>query len=221
MLLAMTVQSFASTSTTSPAARFPAVPCPMRGREKIRRGRFARKEQSPVDRRRQHGAGAGVAGQRVRIGAAREGVVGPARFRQRLQFAAVIVAEERRRSRRCFAPPARRRRRLPVRLRETAAEKAFDAGLAERAQMIGAHRGAHGGAAQIAVLRQRLRLVQRQHHLVGKAERQAARGVDLCRQRAGGSGSIRSAIRLVGTVTITLPADSVPREVSIRRRCPE
>ena len=30
-----------------------------------------------------------------------------------------------------------------------------------------------------------------------------------------------SAMRLVGTVTITLPAESVPREVSIRTRLPE
>ncbi len=48
--------------------------------------------------------------------------------------------------------------------------------------MKAAHRGAHGGAAQIAVLRQRLRLIQRQHHLVGEAERQAARGVHFGRQ---------------------------------------
>ena len=67
------------------------------------------------------------------------------------------------------------------RLRKASAEKAFDAGLAERAQMIGAHLGAHGGAAQIAVLRQRLGLVQRQHHLVGESQRQAARGVDFFR----------------------------------------
>ena len=49
----------------------------MRGREKIRRGRFAGKEQPAVDRRGQHGALAGVAGQRVRIGAARERDRGP------------------------------------------------------------------------------------------------------------------------------------------------
>ena len=76
-------------------------------------------------------------------------------------------------------------------LRKAAAEKAFDAGLAERAQMIGAHRGAHGGAAQIAVLRQGVWLVQRQHHLVGEPERQAARGVDFCRQRGDESESPR------------------------------
>ena len=86
-----------------PRRPLPAVPRPMRGREKIRRGRFARKEQPPIDRRGQHGALAGMAGQRVRIGAAREGVVGPARFRERLQLAAEVVAEERRRSRRCCA----------------------------------------------------------------------------------------------------------------------
>jgi len=44
------------------------------------------------------------------------------------------------------------------------------------------HCGAHGGAAQIAVLRQRLGSVERQHHLVGEAERQAARGVNFCWQ---------------------------------------
>ena len=48
--------------------------------------------------------------------------------------------------------------------------------------MIGAHRGAHGGATQIAVLRQRLGFTERQHHLVGDAERQGARGVHFRRQ---------------------------------------
>ena len=67
-------------------------------------------------------------------------------------------------------------------MRKTAAEKTFDAGLAEWADVIGAHCGAHGGGAQIAFFRQRLRLVERQRHLVGEAERQAARGVDFCRQ---------------------------------------
>jgi hypothetical protein len=64
-------------------------------------------------------------------------------------------------------------------LRKPAAEKALDAGLAERADVIGAHGGAHGGGAQIAFFRQRFRLVERQCHLIGQAERQAARGVDL------------------------------------------
>ena len=73
-------------------------------------------------------------------------------------------------------------RRLPAPA-QNSTEVAFDAGLAERAQMIAAHRGAHGGAAQVAVFRQRFRLVERQHHLVGQAERQAERGVDFCRQR--------------------------------------
>ena len=119
-----------------------------------------------------------MAGQGVRIGAARERVVGPARFRQRLELAAKVVAEEGR----DLVDAVRGEGAGPgifQLLRKAAAEKTLDAGLAERAQMIGAHRGAHGGAAQIAILGQRLGLVQRQHHLVGEAERQAARGVDL------------------------------------------
>ena len=87
------------------------------------------------------------------------------------------------RSRRSPPPPARRRRRLPAACAKLPPKKPSMQGLPERAQVKAAHRGAHGGAAQIAVLRQRFRLVQRQHHLVGKAERQAARGVDFCRQR--------------------------------------
>ena len=49
--------------------------------------------------------------------------------------------------------------------------------------MIGPHFRAHGGAAQAAVLRQVGRPLQRQHHLVGKAERQAGRGIALRGQR--------------------------------------
>ena len=84
------------------------------GGEKVRRGGFAGKEQPAIDGRGEHRALAGVARQRMRIGAAGEGIVRPARFRQRLQLAAKIVAEERRRSRRLPAPRSRRRRRLPV-----------------------------------------------------------------------------------------------------------
>jgi hypothetical protein len=56
----------------------------MRRREKIRRGRLTRKKQTPIDGRGQHGAITGMAGERVRIGAAGERVVGPAGFRKRL-----------------------------------------------------------------------------------------------------------------------------------------
>lgn len=66
----------------------------MRRREEIRRRRFAREEQPAIDRRRQHRAVAGMAGQRMRIGAAGEGIVGPARFGERLQLAPDIVAEK-------------------------------------------------------------------------------------------------------------------------------
>src|SRR6516165_3704403 len=72
-----------------------AVLRPMGGGEKIRRGRFAGKEKSAVERRGEHGAGAGVARQRMRVGAAGERVLRPARFRQRLQAAAIIRAEHR------------------------------------------------------------------------------------------------------------------------------
>lgn len=43
------------------------VPRPVRGREKLRRGRFSRKEQPAFDRRGQHRAVTGMSGQRMRI----------------------------------------------------------------------------------------------------------------------------------------------------------
>ena len=66
----------------------------MRGRKKSRRGRLSREEQPVIDRCCQHRALVGVAGQRVGVGAAGKGIVGPARFRERLEFAAKIIAEE-------------------------------------------------------------------------------------------------------------------------------
>ena len=66
----------------------------MRGGEKVRRGGLAREEQPVIDGCREHGTFAGVAGQRVGIGAAGEGIMGPARFPQRFQLAAEVVAEE-------------------------------------------------------------------------------------------------------------------------------
>src|SRR6185312_16528482 len=112
----------------------PAVMRAMRGREEIRRGGFAREEQAAVYRGGEHGALAGMAGECVGIGAAGEGVVGPARFLQRLELAAEIVAEE------GHDLVDRMRGDRPVAgvfelLRKAPAEKAFDAGLAERAQM--------------------------------------------------------------------------------------
>ena len=65
----------------------------MRGREKIRAGGLACEEQPPIDGGGEYRAVAGVTGQRVRIGAARERVVRPARFRQRFQLAAKVGAE--------------------------------------------------------------------------------------------------------------------------------
>ena len=56
----------------------------MRRREKVQRRGFPRKKQPPIDRRGEGRAVAGVAGEGVRIRAASEGVMGPARFRQRL-----------------------------------------------------------------------------------------------------------------------------------------
>ena len=55
----------------------------MRGGEEIRRGRLSGKEQPAVDGCGEHRALVGMAGQRVGIGAERERVVGPARFRER------------------------------------------------------------------------------------------------------------------------------------------
>src|ERR1700730_6362843 len=100
----------------------------MRGGEKIRRGRLSCEEQAAVD-----------------------GVGAPTRFRKRLQAAAEIRAEQ--------ACDLVERLRCECALagvfqglRKASAEKAFDTGLAERAQMIGAHLGAHGGGTQIALL---------------------------------------------------------------------
>src|SRR5579884_4291747 len=101
----------------------------MRGGEKLRRGRFTGKEQASIHRRGKHGAFAGVARQRVGIGAARKGIVSPARFPERLQLAAEIIAEKRDdlvdrggcyRAVACILECAR----------IAAAEKSFDAGLA-------------------------------------------------------------------------------------------
>jgi len=56
----------------------------------------SRKEQAVVDRRRENRAVACVAaGERMRIGTTREGVMRPAGFHERLQLAAEIVAEKR------------------------------------------------------------------------------------------------------------------------------
>src|SRR5271168_828543 len=68
--------------------------CAVGGGEKVRRGGFTRKEQPAIDRSGEHGALAGVARQRMRIGAAGEGIMRPARFLQRPQPAAKIIAEE-------------------------------------------------------------------------------------------------------------------------------
>src|SRR5215467_4607936 len=70
------------------------IPRTVGGRKKIRRGRLARKEQPVIDGRCKDRAVTGVAGQGVRVGATREGIEGPARFRQRRQPAPKIVAEK-------------------------------------------------------------------------------------------------------------------------------
>src|SRR4051795_7064336 len=104
----------------------------MRRREKVRRRRLSRKEQPPIDRCRQYGAIAGVAWQRVRVGASRERVVRPARLAERLQLSPDVVAEQARdlvdalRGKSAFAGVLQL-------ARKATAEKAFDAGLAEGA----------------------------------------------------------------------------------------
>ena len=144
-----------------------------------RRG-FSREEQPAVDRGCQHGALAGMAGQGVRVGAAGERVVGPARFAERFQLAAEVVAEEGD----DLVDAVRGDGAVAgVRevLRKNDAPETLASGLAARKDVVGAHLGAHGGAAQIAFLRQRLGFGERQGHLVGEAERQAARGIELVR----------------------------------------
>src|ERR1700753_2119336 len=119
----------------------------MRGGEETRRGGFAGEEQAVVNGGGEHGALAGVAGERMRIGAARKRVVAPARFPEWRQFAAKIVAEQGRdlvdRLRCQRADP-----RVPHFRRKAAAEEALDAGLAERTQVEAAHLGAHGSATE-------------------------------------------------------------------------
>src|SRR3954470_14592685 len=110
----------------------------MRRREKVWRRRLSRKEQAPIDRRCQYGAVAGVARQCVRIGPSCEGIMRPARLVERLQLSPDVVAEKAHdlvdalRGKSAFAG-------IFQFARKAAAEKAFDAGLAERADMIGAH----------------------------------------------------------------------------------
>ena len=62
------------------------------------------------------------------------------------------------------------------------AKIALNAGLAERAELVAAGADAIDRAAHVAVDRQVVGLVQRQRHLVGKAERQAGGGRNLVRQ---------------------------------------
>src|SRR5690349_20928118 len=98
----------------------------MGGREKVRRGGLAGEEQPVVDGRGQHSPLICMAWQRVRIGAAGEAVVSPARFGERAQLAAKIIAEiprdlvDRRGSERAVAG-------IFQRPGMAAAEKAFDA----------------------------------------------------------------------------------------------
>src|SRR6202012_2118052 len=115
----------------------------MGGGEEIRRGRFAGEEQPLVDGSRENGAVAGVAGQRVRIGAAGERIMRPARLRQWLQPRAKTIAEQA-----CNLVDALRGEGADAGilqlLGKTSAEIAFDAGLAEWAQMERTHSGTHG-----------------------------------------------------------------------------
>src|SRR5690348_12168641 len=139
-LLAMTGLSAGLRCKDLPRRPHPRIMRPVRGREEIRRGGFAREEQAAVDRSGKHGALAGMAGEGMGVGAAGEGVVGPARFLQWLELAAEVVAEkgrdlvDRMRGDRAVAGVLQRLRKAP-------AEKTFDAGLAERTQMIRSHFG--------------------------------------------------------------------------------
>ena len=104
----------------------------MGGGEEVGRGGFTCEEQPAIDGRGEHGALAGVPGQGMRIGAAGEAIERPARFLQRLQSSSKIAAEKRDDlvDRLCGdrAVPG-----LFQASRKISAEKAFDAGLAERA----------------------------------------------------------------------------------------
>src|SRR5579864_4428421 len=104
----------------------------MGGGEEIRRGGFTGKEQPAVDGRGEHGAFAGMPGQSMRIGAAGETIERPARFLQRLQSSSKIAAEKRDDlvDRLCGD---RAVSRIFQASRKASAEKALNAGLAERA----------------------------------------------------------------------------------------
>src|SRR5579872_57287 len=104
----------------------------MGGGEEVGRGGFTGKEQPAIDRRGEHGAFAGVPGQGMRIGAAGERIERPVRFPQRLQSSSKIAAEKRDDlvDRLCGD------RAVPgvfQASRKFSAEKALNAGLAERA----------------------------------------------------------------------------------------
>src|SRR5579884_1164109 len=66
----------------------------VRGREEIGRARLAGKEQAILDRGGEHGAVAGMAGQGIRIGAARPPILPPGRRRERRDPPADIGAEQ-------------------------------------------------------------------------------------------------------------------------------
>src|SRR3984957_10610995 len=109
----------------------------VRGRVVVRRGRLAGEEQALVDARGEHGAGAGVARPRERIGAERKWVAAPGGAEHRPQALAGIVAEMGREIVDRLA-----REGVPARVlelaRERPAEIAFDHRPAERTQLIAA-----------------------------------------------------------------------------------
>lgn len=190
----------------------------MRGREEVRRRRFACEEQPAIHRGGEDGAGAGVAGACCRIGALRERIMRPARFGERRQARAKIRTEQRH----DFIDGLCRQRAGPgvfQLARKRAAIEAFDRGRAERPDLklptraltVGPRRPESPGSASAPASASNTLL------LVPSGRPRAASTF------AGSGGSKRmvsSASRLVGTVTITRPALSVPFDVSIRMRGP-
>src|SRR3954453_13207460 len=100
----------------------------------------------------------------------------PTRLAERLQLSPDVVAEEARDlvdglGCKCAVPG------ILQFTCEPATENAFDAGLAERTDVIAANGGAHRGAAQTAFFREGLGALYLERHLRADAERQTGRGI--------------------------------------------
>ena len=160
----------------------PGVKSAVRGREVAGGAGLAGEEQPIIDRVGQRRTAIRHARQRIRIGAARERVGAPVMHSKRLQPARERAAEQRAQFRYGEVEEAV----LAFGFQRggmAAAEIGLDHRPPERPQLVTGGRHAVGVTEYAAVWIEFVGIGKRDEQLVGKTERQAARGIRLLRQR--------------------------------------